>query len=259
MFVHILKKMLCKSNSKSFLRVHKVSNVVLPTFFSSSTSFQPRLLVCVLFFRSIFHFRCKYILWKFNSVHNAERKWCNNNALVCTFAWMWKRVSVYEWYMERVFFRLVYMYIKSHSSTFSNNTNGDWGIATTKHSYEWSIVVEYSWNVHKFGKIDAATTNPINSCLFLFVCLLVRACVSVCVFVFRFSHEKYMNIHWFFSLRWQWYSDFIWIFGVAWWIIVRARCKLWLASLFPRTQFSLHILLVFFSDARMSIVWSKGY
>lgn len=90
------------------------------------------------------------------------------------------------------FFRLVYMYIKSHSSTFSNNTNGDWGIVTTKHSCtSASHTNKASWQcIHnKFGKIDASTTNPINSCLFSFSRLFVR--VYVWVYILSWKIYEY--------------------------------------------------------------------
>lgn len=71
----------------------------------------------------------------------------------------------------------------------------------------------------------------------------VYSCVCVCVF--GFPHEKYMNIHWlllFFLTRAS-ELDFTWIFRDGWWM--RARYKLCLASLFSKTQFSLHILYSF--------------
>lgn len=77
--VYILKKMLCKSNSKSFIRAQSFwrdSSDIFPCF---SFFF---FLSCIPFFRYIFHFRCLNIYFgNLTLVHKNVRKWYNNNAI----------------------------------------------------------------------------------------------------------------------------------------------------------------------------------
>lgn len=197
-------------------------------------SFVPHPLPCVPFFRYIFHFEM-YIFWKFNL---DTQEWTKMMQQQFLFVYVCECVVYGACYFFSV---SLHVHKKSLKHIYQQykwrlGHSDDKTLSSASHT-----TVVYGWNVI-FDKTHASTTNL----MFAFVCLFIYLFWIVPWNIYEYS-LVFLQHDLDFSM-----SILRLLVGHC------ARCKLRLASLFSRTQFSLHILFDILFRFRIHACPSSG-